>query len=99
MKCKALKHIGDLQEERMTLGARLPEAGSPLLISQLDQAKRGLKPVDKEHLDILLIDIWTGVHLIEDFDKEIRRKIVSCPEDMDPVAFFFWIRVEHQAGQ
>ena len=92
-----LKHISDLQEEGVVLGAWLAKTAGSLLISQLNQAKGRLKPVDKEHLDILLID--GGVHLVEDLDKEVRRKIISCPEDMDPGTFFFWIRVEHQAGQ
>ena len=81
----------------MALGACLAKAGGPLLISQLDQAKGGLKPVDKEHLYILLID--GGVLLVEDFDKEVIRKIIGRPEDMDPGAFLLRVRLEHQAGQ
>lgn len=97
MRCKGLKHISDLQKEGMALGSCLAKSGRPLLISQLDQAKGWLKPVNKEHLDILLID--GGVLLVENFDKEIIRKIIGRPEDMDPGAFLLRVRLEHQAGQ
>ena len=40
----------------MPLVSPLAEPGRPLLVSQLDQAKRRLEAVNKKHLDILLFD-------------------------------------------
>ena len=45
----------------MALISSLPKLGRTLLISQLNQAKRRLEAVDKNHLDILFIDGRIGL--------------------------------------
>lgn len=40
----------------MALGSSLAELASSLLVGQLNGPKGRLKPINKQHLDILLID-------------------------------------------
>ncbi len=81
----------------MALCPGLPEPGCSLLISQLNQAKRRLEAVNEEHLNVVLID--GRVHLVKNFNKEVRRKIISRPKHMNPCAFSLRIRVKYQASQ
>jgi len=92
-----LKHIGNLQEESMALCSRLPEPGCSFLISELNQAKRRLKPVNKKHLNIVFID--GRVHLIKDFEEEVRSKIIGRAKNVYPSAFLLRIRIEYHAAQ
>lgn len=92
-----LKHVGKLQEESVALCSSLTKPGRPLLVSQLDQAKRRLESVNEEHLNVVLID--GSVDLVEDFNKEVWRKIVGRPNHMNPRAFSLRVRLKYQASQ
>lgn len=81
----------------MTLCPDFSKCGCPLLVSKLDKAKGRLETVNKQHLDIFLID--GCMDLVKDFNEQVIGEIISRSEDMDPCVLPFRIRVIQEASQ
>ena len=91
-----LKHVSELQEERVPLGAHFSESRRALLIGDLDETEGGLEAVRECDLDVSFVD--GCIDLIEELQEKVFGEILIGHEDVDPGAFFLRVRIKLELG-
>lgn len=92
-----LEHVGEFEEQSMPLRSFFAELAGAFLVSHLDGSEWRLETVDKQNLDITLIDHC--VELIEELDEQIVGEIIGGADNMNPGAVAIGIRVEQHMLQ
>lgn len=92
-----LKHVSYFHEKSMTLCSSFSKPGCSFLVGQLNETKRRLKTVDKQHLNILFIN--SLIYLVKDFNKEVICEVICRSDYMNPGGFTLRVRLEHQTSQ